>query len=466
MAQTKVQQGARDQISGQTSNEPSNEPSARRPWLLAAERLRLSASGLDWLADRRTAALARVEHFGLPDTSQEDWRYTSLSGFTQRWADHLVATGPTSVPAGTDSPVPLSATWVAANMFAVDVVDGTLCAPLVGTPPGLTIQSLQRLPTEWRDRVEGLLGPTDGQADGLPPDSLVDLNTALLGDVLLIATDPGSCIVMPIHLRLQGTAAPALGQPRLLVDVAPGSQLTLSLEFTGSAGALVNAVTQVCLGRDSQLNLIRVQALPDDGMLTETTRIEVAESASVTVTSVDLGSQLSRQALTVLLAGTGASATVHGLFLADGHRHIDNRTQVEHQAPRTISRESFRGIADDHGHGVFNGRIIVQPGAAGSNAALTNRNLLLTTTAEIDTKPELEIYVDDVRCSHGATTGQLDANALFYLRSRGLDPAAARQILTAAFLRESLNGIAVPELRTRLDAQLQARLQAGPGGEA
>jgi Fe-S cluster assembly protein SufD len=254
--------------------------------------------------------------------------------------------------------------------------------------------------------------------------------------------------------------------PRLIVDVAPGSQITLSIEYTGAGGALANAVTQVCLGRDSKLNLIRVQALPDDGMLTETTRIEVADSASVMVTSVDLGSQLSRQALTILLAGTGASATVHGLFLADRHRHIDNRTRIEHQAPRTTSREFFRGIADDHGHGIFNGKIIVMPGAAGSTAALTNRNLLLTTTAEIDTKPELEIYVDDVRCSHGATTGQLDANALFYLRSRGLDPAAARQVLTAAFLREGLSGIAVPELRTRVENLLLAQLQALVGSNA
>ena len=128
------------------------------------------------------------------------------------------------------------------------------------------------------------------------------------------------------------------------------------------------------------------------------------------------------------------------------------------ERPRTTSRETFRGIADGCGHGVFNGKIIGLAGAAGSNAALTNRNLLLAATAEIDTKPELEIYVDDVRCSHGATTGQLDMNALFYLRSRGLDPGAARRVLTAAFLRESLSGIAVPELRTWLEAQLEARL--------
>ena len=136
------------------------------------------------------------------------------------------------------------------------------------------------------------------------------------------------------------------------------------------------------------------------------------------------------------------------------------------KAPDCSSEQFFRGVLGGHSRGVFNGKALIQRGADGSKVRQSNANLLLSPFAEIDTKPELEIYVDDVRCSHGATTGQLDANALFYLRSRGLDPAAARQMLTAAFLRESLNGIAVPELRTRLEARLQARLQAGPGGEA
>jgi len=444
-----MQQGSRD------------TPVAPSLWEVAAERLRPGTTGLDWLTDRRVAALARLQESGLPDASLEDWRYTSLTRYLQRWKDYLAAAVPTGIADGADAPLPMSGPRVAANMFAVEVVNGSLCAPLAGTPPGLTIRSLQQLTPESRIRVESLLR----EFERSPPDSLIDLNTTLLGDVLLIATDPGSCVNLPIQLHLHCTGGPAFSQPRLLVDVAPGSQVTLSLEHTGDGGALVNAVIQVSLGRDSELNLIRVQSLPDDGMLTETIRIEVGESASVTVTSVDLGSELSRQAMTVMLAGTGASATVHGLFLADGHRHIDNLTRLEHRAPLTTSKESFRGIADDHGHGVFNGKIIVQPGAAGSNAALTNRNLLLTATAEIDTKPELEIYVDDVHCSHGATTGQLDANALFYLRSRGLDPAAARQVLTTAFLRESLNGIAVPELRTRLEAQLQARLQTRLQGD-
>ncbi len=398
----------------------------------------------------------------MPDPVSEDWRYTSLAAYAQRWVDYLATatvSGPLQAPAAQPPPT--------AESDIIDIVDGVVSAPPPHMRSGLTVCSLRHPTPELRRRAEGLLS----QTDLWPPDSLQDLNMALLTDAILIATDPGSCHTEPVHVRLQSGVSPAFSQPRVLVDLAPDSRLTLILEHTGTDGALVNAVSQLWLGRGSQLDLVRVQTLPDDGMLTENTCLSLGEAAAVTVTSVDLGGRLSRQALTIRLAGSGSSATVHGMFLADGSRHIDNRTRLEHQAPRTTSTETYRGIADGHGHGVFNGKIIVLPGAAGSNAALTNRNLLLAATAEIDTKPELEIYVDDVRCSHGATTGQLDMNALFYLRSRGLDPVAARQLLTAAFLRESLTGIAVPELRARLEAKLEAKLggdfaAGGPAGPA
>jgi Fe-S cluster assembly protein SufD len=439
MTRTTIQQAA------------EGESTARPPWQVVAAQIRHGTPGLDWLAARQAAALARVNQSGLPEAGEEDWRYTSLAGYSRRWAEYLAAPpAPAVVPETRDPP----GTPPRGSEITVNIVDGVLRSPPVGTAPGLTIASLRQLTPELRVRTESLLLKTENTI----PDKLVDLNTALLGDALLIATDPGSCPPEPVHVRLQGETARAFGQPRLLVDVAPNSSLTVILEYTGASGALVNAVNQIRLGRGSQLNLIRVQSLPDDGMLLETTELELGESASVTVTSVDLGGQLCRQTITVLLAGSGANATVNGLFLADGQRHIANHTRLEHQAPLTTSREVFRGIADGHGRGVFNGKIVVQPGAAGSDAALTNRNLLLAPTAEIDTKPELEIYVDDVRCSHGATTGQLDANALFYLRSRGLDPTVARQVLTSAFLREGLSGIAIPELRLRLEAQLKARL--------
>lgn len=428
--------------------------SSLAPWQVAAGQTRHGTPGLDWLAERQAAALVRLAQSGLPSADEEDWRNTSLASYTRRWSEYQSAPRPATVP-GSPEASPASA---AGAGITVNIVDGLLRSLPARPGPGLTIQSLRQLTPALRSRVESLLQ----KPDTATPDKLVDLNTALLADATLIATEPGGRPPEPVYVRLRDEGAQAFGQPRLLVDLAPDSHLTLILEYGGGAGALVNAVNQIRLGTGSQLHLIRVQALPDDGMLLETTELVLGESAAVTVTSVDLGGQLSRQALTVILAGARADATVNGLFLADGHRHIDNQTRLLHQAPGTTSREFFRGIADGHGRGVFNGKIVVLPGAAGSNAALTNRNLLLAATAEIDTKPELEIYVDDVRCSHGATTGQLDANALFYLRSRGLDPAVARQVLTSAFLREGLNGIAIPELQARLDAQLQARLTGNP----
>ncbi|MEO7387165.1 MAG: Fe-S cluster assembly protein SufD, partial [Gammaproteobacteria bacterium] len=432
------------------------QPPASRPWHIAADRLR---DGPAWPAEMRTAALARLDETGLPDVTQEDWRYTSLARYQQRWSTYLATP---AQPAPGDGDLRRPGLDAPAGTLVVRIVDGVLQS-VADTVSGLTIQSLRGLtPTLPKPLCEILR-----KADSRTPETLVDLNSALASDVIFIGTAArGVPDGTTVHVQVVGDGAPAFGQPRLLVDIASGTRLTLVLEHSGTDGTLSNAVTQVWIGRDGHLDLIRVQDLPDDGMLTETTNVEVAAAASLAVTSIDIGGLLSRQALTILLAGAGASATVEGLFIADGKRHIDNRTRLEHRAPQTTSRETFRGLADGHGRGVFNGKIIVLPGAAGSNAALTNRNLLLAPTAEIDTKPELEIYVDDVRCSHGATTGQLDANALFYLRTRGLDPAAARQVLTAAFLRQALGGIATPALRARLEARLQARLKAGLGGES
>ncbi|MEO8224227.1 MAG: Fe-S cluster assembly protein SufD [Gammaproteobacteria bacterium] len=422
----------------------------RQPWHIAAERQGQAGPEPGWLSFRQTAALSRLAESGLPTTDDEDWRYTSLAEYTRRWTDYLVAIAPTTASGRTTPSLPVPAG------ICLDIIDGLIKLPAREMPAGLTVRSVgPRAAAPTDDFLQRL--------DARSADSLVDVNTALLVDALLVETSAAAHIAEPVHVRVVSGGS-EFCQPRLLVDLAPGSQLTLILEHTGTGGALVNSVADIWLARDSRLDLIRVQALPADGMLTETTRIDVGEGASLALTSVDLGSQLSRQAVTVGLAGTGAAATVNGLFLADGSRHIDNRTRIEHRAPQTTSRETFRGIADGHGRGVFNGKIIVLPGAPGSNAALTNRNLLLASTAEIDTKPELEIYVDDVRCSHGATTGQLDANALFYLRSRGLDPTTARQVLTSAFLRQGLEAISVPALRDRLDAQLQARLSGAAAG--
>jgi len=412
------------------------------PWRRAATRATTA-----WPAKGQAAAIARLEAGGLPDRRTEDWRYTDLAPFLERWNRYLDA----SVAPGSRGPE-AAPELPATGALRVDIRDGQPVAPAGALPGGLSISV--------RPAGPDLLA----RADAVESEPLVDLNTALATGVVVITLAPGVALDdAPVHVRLIGTGAPLLAQPRLLVDLGAGSRLALTVEHTGGPAALVNAVTQAWVGPGGHLELVRAQCLPDDGMLMDTGRIELAAGASATVTSVDLGGLLARQSLALVLAGAGASARVDGLFLADGNRHLDSRTRIEHRAAATTSREDFRGLADGHGHGVFNGRIIVLPGAAGSSAELTNRNLLLAATAEIDTKPELETYVDDVRCSHGATTGQLDPQALFYLRSRGLEPGAARLALTRAFLGRTLAGIRNPTLRTHLEAQLEVRLgRSGP----
>jgi Fe-S cluster assembly protein SufD len=417
-------------------------------WRDACQRNRDAIPQLAWLTGLRDAALSLLSSRGLPDSGQEDWRYTNLADYLQRGAAGLI-----DPDHANDSTAQLQ--------LILD--DGRAVSPVAGAhalPAGIELYSLRELGPELRDRAASLLAGKD--REGEPP-ALAALNLALLSDGWYLRSTATATGTPPaLHLRLAGSRA-GIAQLRLLVDVAPGSRLNLRIEHQGPAGTLANAVTQIRCGAGSHLDLLRIQDLPADSLLTETTQIELDADAALSATSLDFGGQLVRQDLSIALSGPGANANIHGAFLVDGRRHVDNHTTVEHRAPDTSSREIFHGLAAGHGRGVFNGRIIVRPGAVRTASALNSRNLLLENTAEIDTKPELEIYTDDVRCSHGATTGQLDANALFYLRSRGLGPAEARQALITAFLHATLAQIVPEQLSMQVAARLQARLAALSG---
>lgn len=420
-------------------------------WRDACQRNRDAIPQLAWLVDLRDSALGVLTDRGLPDSNQEDWRYTSLADYFQRAA----GTAGTLVPDSTPG-----------DQVQLILGDGRALDPTAGDgglPAGIEMHNLRNLSPELRARAARLLVSRNSASES---PALAALNLALLSDGwYLRSTSTGADTPPPVHLRITGSST-GMAQPRLLVELAPGSRLSLVIEHQGPAGALANVVTQICCGAGSHLELLRIQDLPVDGLLTETTHIELGRDATLLATSLDFGGQLVRQDLSVALSGSGASADIHGAFLVDGHRHIDNHTTVDHRAADTSSREIFHGLATGHGRGVFNGRIVVQPGAVRTASALNSRNLLLTNTAEIDTKPELEIFTDDVRCSHGATTGQLDANALFYLRSRGLNPEEARQALITAFLHATLALVSPDDLGVRVAARLQTRLSALDGASA
>ena len=252
-------------------------------------------------------------------------------------------------------------------------------------------------------------------------------------------------------------------QPHVLT-LAAEARATLLWHHTGQCeNTFSNFLTQIALAEHSELTLIRMQLAAASASLIERTEITVAAGATVRIIDINFGATLARHELHIALNGAAARAEVTSLSVLNGRQHCDTQLVLNHNAANTTSSTRVKAVADDRSRSVFNGRIYVAKGADGTDAQLKTNNLLLSDVAEIDTKPELEIHAEDVKCSHGATIGQLDENALFYLRSRGIDAAQARQILTVAFCQELLDAIPDHELRAKLIALLTAKLPGAAG---
>ena len=306
-------------------------------------------------------------------------------------------------------------------------------------------------------------GDTDVLRDiaGLGTERFTALNAALAAEPLLLEMPAEARSDEVLYLTLHTTGMqPTLANPRIVVRMGAGSRGRVLIEHTddGASEHFANAVLDVELAADADLTVYRLHRPGDRTFHIERIEARVGERARFVLRDSQLGGSLSRLDLHVSLDGRGASTEVTGVFLADGSRHLDTHALVEHRAVETTSLQDYRGIAANRGRGVFNGKSIVHEGAQKSNARQVNRNLLLTPGAEIDTKPDLEIYADDVQCSHGTTTGQLDPNALFYLRSRGLDEAEARSALTRAFAGAVLAKVDEPALSSFVHDVLDDRL--------
>ena len=312
-----------------------------------------------------------------------------------------------------------------------------------GLPPGVEITDRH---TAWR-RIRKT--QNEGQFREYP---LTAINTAFSPDCTLIRVGANVVVDQPLHLiYLGGAAANSAAQTRLLIDLGANSRLCVVQHFAAhDGGGWTNSVTQATQEPGSELTLYRLQEDADDHIHTELLDVTLARDASAKLGYIDLGGRLVRNDLRVRLAEPGASCDISGVFLAARGQHVDNHTRIDHIAPRTTSNETFRGIVGERGRGVFNGKVVVHAGARGTDARQSSDNLLLSGRAEVDTKPELEIYTDDVKCAHGATVGELDAEQLFYLRSRGMDEETARGLLIFAFANDLLRRIEVPELRKRV----------------
>ena len=284
-------------------------------------------------------------------------------------------------------------------------------------------------------------------------------------DGAFVSVRRGTVLEEPIHLLYVSTETPApvITHPRNLIVAGEDSQVTVVEDYVslGDGVGFSNAVTEVVVGQNSVLSHYLIERESPQAFNVSTLRVHQGRSSSVTSHSVLLGGALVRNNVHPVLAGEGGDCLINGLFLATGRQHMDNYMKVEHASPHCGSRQFYNGILNGQSHGVFHGRIIVHKDAQKTDAKQTNRNLLLSEDAQIDTKPQLEIYADDVKCTHGATIGQIDEDAIFYLRSRGIPKDSARGLLLFAFAGESLQRMKVEAIRTHLEALVAQWLPQG-----
>jgi Fe-S cluster assembly protein SufD len=402
----------------------------------------------------RAEELARFTAQGFPDQRQETWRYTNLQPIATGTFDFVPALPLPDTLA--NARARLAEAGLDGDAQRLVFVDGHHTQELSTPAHELGFEALS-LAARW-DRFESL----QSQRGALATHPLATLNTAFAREGAWLGVPAGVRVAEPLHLVFVASGAPGLAlQPRVLIDVARSADLTVVQHFVdcGDPASWTNPVTQVKQGSESRLTLYRIQEHGARHFHTELLYAELSADAALRVGYVDVGGQLVRNDVEVKLLAPGANVELFGLFLAAG-QHVDNHTRVDHVAAHTRSEEAFRGIIGRRGRGVFNGKVVVHRDAQRVDARQTSDNLLLDDQAEIDTKPELEIYADDVKCSHGATVGELDPEQLFYLRARGIDEGAARGLLTIAFANTVLERVTLAPLRERIAGRVAARLRA------
>lgn len=435
--------------------------SAERCWAenfaaTAAER----AGEPAWLEAARKAALARFAELGVPTRRHEEWKYTS--------AERIGRVAWRSAPAATLDDRALEAVELELDRVPRLVFVNGRFAPaltrLDGLPAGVVAASAATL----HAREGRWLEPRLGVPAALGDRAFASLAAALAPDAAVVRVAHGVAVETIAVVFLSAPGEDVATAPELVVEVEPGGRLGLLEIHAGPAGSerqLRTALTRLAVGRGAELDHTRIEL--DGAGATHLGHVHagIERDGRYTSRTVALGAAVSRLELLATIDGEGAEASLDGLYVTADGQHCDSRTMVDHAQPRGASRELYKGVLTGRSRGVFNGKVVVRKQAQETRSEQKNQNLLLSRGAEVDSKPQLEIEADDVRCAHGSTIGQLDEEALFYLRARGLDLGAARALLVRAFVGEILDGIPGETLRARLLARVLAKLaDADPDG--
>jgi len=391
---------------------------------------------LPWLRRLREDAFALFCETGFPTTHDEDWRFTNLTAIA-RTRFVLPSRGATQI-----SRADLQHWRMEEAAIELVFIDGCFARELSvldNSRRSLFISGLEEAFLSRTEQIEAHLG----HYLNIRCDPFCALNTAFAEDGAYVRIGRAAVLDGPIHLLFVSTSSnsPTMIHPRNLVVVEEESQATIIEEYVslGKSGVILcNSATELIAGESATVSHYMIEREHTEAFNISTLRIQQDKSANVASHALLLGGGLVRNNVHPVLAGEGGECLINGLFMGQGRQHLDNYMHVEHASPHCNSRQFYNGILDGHSHGVFHGRIVVHKAAQKTDAKQTNRNLLLSDDAQIDTKPQLEIHADDVKCTHGATIGQIDADALFYLQSRGIDQVSARKILLLAFAGECL----------------------------
>ncbi|HQR19084.1 MAG TPA: Fe-S cluster assembly protein SufD [Gemmatimonadales bacterium] len=413
-----------------------------------------------WLAELRRAGAARFEALRLPTPRDEDWRFTDLAPIARAGFAPARAAG--ALTADDIAPFLFGHAEWPRLVFANGRYQPSL-SRVTGLPAGAHLGPLAALLADAPELVEGTLGRLAAQPAAA---ALVGQNAAAFADGYALVLPAGAAVDTPIHVLFVTDGRTALGatHPRNVVILGANASASVVESFVALADgvALTNTVTEANLATGARFDHCKVQRESAEAFHLATLEVRQERDSYLNSFSFAVGAALSRTNIYTTLAGPGAHATLYGLYLGNGRQHVDHQTRIEHAAPNCTSWEVYKGILDGHAHGVFNGKVYVHPVAQKTDGKQTNKNLLLSATAKVDTKPQLEIFADDVKCTHGATVGSLDAVPLFYCRSRGIPEAEARTLLTYAFAADVLEEIRSRPVVDHLEDLMRAwLLEAG-----
>jgi Fe-S cluster assembly protein SufD len=413
-----------------------------------------------WLATERTQALTRVRTRGVPTSKSEGWRYTGLRNLIE--AGFRPAVEP---PTAVDGETLAGLAVTGLDAHRIVLVNGRFMpalSNLEGLPKGARIGGLRETLARDPDALEGLLTRLAGEG----PHIFTSLNTAGLDDGLVMLLERGVMLERPLellHLSV-GLDGPQVAQPRHVIGLGDGARAELIERYVslGQAPYCTNAVTELALGRDAVLTHQRLQLEGSTAFHLSGVFLRQDRGSHYLGTNIGLGGAWARTDLVVRFIGEHAECDLQGLYLAGDRQLIDYHMDVNHGLPQCRSRENFKGILYGKGRAVFDGLVYVEKDAQKTDAEMSNRNLILSPNAEVDTKPQLEIYADDVKCSHGTTVGQIEPELLFYLRSRGISAPMARRMLCLGFAGEIIEALGNPALTDHIAEEVGSRLEQSP----